>query len=95
MRNHVVDRNPAILEIDIGGKRQPGDGVELTGSQHRLADRDTDVLDRDRGCIDAVGLDKNPPLRKSRVGGGCAERLAFEVFTPRLMRVTIEKGGRL
>jgi hypothetical protein len=36
-------------------------------------------------------------LRKSRVGGGYAELLAFEVgsVTPRLLRVAIEKGGRL
>src|SRR5262249_35065945 len=83
-QNHdVVNRDATILEVDIGGKREPRDGVDLTGGEHRFTDWDAHVLDRDLRRIDAVGLDKNLPVSKSPVGGRCAELLAFEVFWDR------------
>ena len=39
----VVRRDAAILQVDVGGERKPGDGIDLAAREHRLAHREADA----------------------------------------------------
>jgi hypothetical protein len=62
----VVDRHAARLQVDEGGVGEAEDGIDLTRGEHRLANREADILQPHLAVVELVDRLEDRPLRERR-----------------------------
>ena len=79
-QHDVVDRHPAVLEVDIQPEGKAEGRVDLAGGEHRRLHPNADVLDRHLRHVDVVELGEQRPLRKRSAHKRRTDLLVLELL---------------